>query len=150
MDDLISRQATIDAMNEVYCHIEMIKKRPVNKTKQAVYLDMIGAVKSVPYVQPDLSEYSDNLWRNAYERGKRDARSDFDMTEKIDKAYDDGYEQGYLQGKADYERKTGKWIKGANHGLGVYTLTCDKCGYVDVSSNVINYCPNCGAKMEGE
>jgi rubrerythrin len=51
---------------------------------------------------------------------------------------------------AQPERKSGKWIKGANHGLGVYTLTCDKCGYVDVSSNVINYCPNCGAKMEGE
>ena len=56
----------------------------------------------------------------------------------------------YTMPSAQPERKRGKWIKGANHGLGVYTLTCDKCGYVDVSSNVINYCPNCGAKMEGE
>lgn len=46
--DLISKQLVIDAMNEVYCHIEMIKKRPVNKTEQAMYLDMVGAVKSVP------------------------------------------------------------------------------------------------------
>jgi len=61
MDDLISRQATIDAMNEVYCHIEMIKKRPVNKTKQAVYLDMIGVVKSVPSAEPEIKpiEYRD-------------------------------------------------------------------------------------------
>jgi hypothetical protein len=54
MSDLISRQAAIDAMNEVYCHIEMVKKRPVNKTEQAVYLDMIGAVKSVPSAQPKI------------------------------------------------------------------------------------------------
>ena len=53
MDELISRQDAIDAMNEVYCHIEMIKKRPVNKTEQAMYLDMIGAVKSVPSAQPE-------------------------------------------------------------------------------------------------
>ena len=51
---------------------------------------------------------------------------------------------------AQPERKRGKWIKGANHGLGVYTLTCDKCGYVDVSSNVINYCPNCGSYNGGD
>ena len=49
--DLIYRQDAIDAMNEVYCHIEMIKKRPVNKIEQAMYLDMIGAVRSVPSAQ---------------------------------------------------------------------------------------------------
>ena len=27
-----------------------------------------------PPTQPDISEYSDKLWRNAYERGKRDAQ----------------------------------------------------------------------------
>ena len=61
MDDLISRQAAIDALNEVYCHIEMVKKRPVNKTEQAVYLDMIGAVKSVPSEEPEIKpiEYRD-------------------------------------------------------------------------------------------
>ena len=53
MSDLISRRSAIDAMNEVYCHIKMIKKRPVNKTEQAIYLDMIGAVKSVPSAPPE-------------------------------------------------------------------------------------------------
>ena len=51
MGEYISRQDAIDAINEVYCHIEMIKKRPVNKTEQAIYLDMIGAVKSLPSAQ---------------------------------------------------------------------------------------------------
>ena len=61
-EDAISRQAVLDAMNEVYCHIEMIKKRPVNKTEQAMYLDMIGAVKSVPSVtpQPKTGEWLEN------------------------------------------------------------------------------------------
>ena len=46
--------------------------------------------------------------------------------------------------------KKGKWIVGANHGLGVKTLTCSECGYVEVSSHILNFCPNCGARMEGE
>lgn len=67
MADLIERQAAIDAMNEVYCHIEMIKKRPVNKTEQAVYLDMIGAVKSVPSAQPEkCSDILDELKADDY------------------------------------------------------------------------------------
>lgn len=53
MSDLINRQEAIDAMNEVYCRIEMIKNRPVNKIEQAMYLDMIGAVRSVPSAQPE-------------------------------------------------------------------------------------------------
>ena len=69
MDDLISRKAAIYAMNEVYRHIKMIKKRPVNKTEQAMYLDMIGAVKSVPSVQPELIE------KAAYIRGFEQGRT---------------------------------------------------------------------------
>ena len=81
-NDLISRQDAIDALD---C---------INGTEEVL--------RSLPSAQPDLSEYSDKLWRNAYERGKRDAQSDFDITVKIDKAYDDGYEAGYLQGQHDW------------------------------------------------
>jgi hypothetical protein len=56
MDNLISRKAAIYVMNEVYRHIKIIKKRPVNKTEQAMYLDMIGAVKSLPSVQPEITD----------------------------------------------------------------------------------------------
>ncbi len=31
-------------------------------------------IKKISSAQPDLSEYSDKLWQNAYERGKRDAQ----------------------------------------------------------------------------
>jgi hypothetical protein len=67
MGDLINRRTAIDAMNEVYCHIEMVKKRPVNKTEQAVYLDMIGAVKSVPSAQPEIIRCKDCKWKQGAE-----------------------------------------------------------------------------------
>lgn len=51
-DDLISRQAMIEAMNEVYCHIEISKKRPVSKIERDIYFDMRKAVRSLPSVQP--------------------------------------------------------------------------------------------------
>lgn len=36
----------------------------------------------------------------------------------------------------------GKWIKNG------YSIRCSECGY-DMPFAVRNYCPNCGAKMEG-
>jgi len=83
------------------------------------------------------------------------AQPDFDMTEKIDKAHDDGYEQGYLQGKADYERKNGKWIpQDYNQRYGNISTTvyyypkCSVCGcsgdYTDA------FCKSCGADMRGD
>lgn len=46
------------------------------------------------------------------------------------------------------ERKTGKWIKFSNS----CTIRCNQCGQEMTSLCDIklpNYCPNCGAKMEG-
>ena len=48
------------------------------------------------------------------------------------------------------ERKTGRWIVGANHGLNVHTLTCDRCNHSEVSSSFPNFCSDCGAYMRGE
>ena len=53
MSDLISREMAIDAMEKVYCHIEMIKKRPVNKSEQALFLDLRGAIRTLPSAQPE-------------------------------------------------------------------------------------------------
>lgn len=36
-------------------------------------------IEELPSAQPDLSEYSDKLWRNAYERGKRDAQPEISV-----------------------------------------------------------------------
>ena len=51
--------------------------------------------------------------------------------------------QGFIKKHADVvERKTGKWLKSA------WSIRCSECGY-DMPFAVRNFCPNCGAKMEG-
>ena len=64
MSDLISRQAAIDAT-----WFEPSYTDPLN-----VLTEVRDRLKALPSAQPDLSEYSDKLWRNAYERGKADAK----------------------------------------------------------------------------
>jgi len=44
----------------------------------------VNALKKVPSAQPDLSEYSDKLWKAAYERGKADAQQGWiPVTERL-------------------------------------------------------------------
>ena len=53
------------------------------------------------------------------------------------------------------ERKTGKWKETDDGWDGIYYV-CSECGcpwtLIDGTpyDNGMNYCPNCGAKMEGE
>ena len=123
-NDMISREDAlscfrdwIDSHGDVHTADEMPEYQRIEQLQSA---------------QPDLSEYSDNLWRNAYERGKRDARS---------------------------ERKPGKWKKMTAEGmLGAWWYECSVCGVRPLRmrwtnmDELSNYCPNCGARMvkEGE
>ena len=66
-DDSISRQAAMDAVTKY-------------RTKYDLR-DLLADLEVMPSAQPDLSEYSDKLWRTAYERGKAE-----------------GYEQGRTDG----------------------------------------------------
>lgn len=45
--------------------------------------------------------------------------------------------------------RTGKWIE-FNHGWGLIFLKCPFCGEFQSKADNHNFCPNCGAKMEGE
>lgn len=69
MNDSISRQAaigTVKHMREV-CNTDDIND----------YYDlMLEAFNVLPPAQPDLSSYSDKLWRSAYERGKAEAQAE--------------------------------------------------------------------------
>lgn len=86
-----------------------------------------------PSAQPDMSEYSDRLWKAAYERGKREAQP---------------------------ERKKGKWSEAERQKSQIFY--CSVCGgrvyYPWIGSrkekrkNVCRYayCPYCNADMRGE
>ena len=109
-DDLISRQAVLDAV-----------------TKYCLKYDLRELLADIECLQTaDLSEYSDKLWKTAYERGKAEARP-----------------------------KKGKWIKHSiGHEHTPWGFDCSKCGeWLVVGEEIVkkyNYCPNCGADMRGE
>ena len=100
MDDLISRQAAIEAL-----------KRAEALTRAFGYHFVIDTIRELPSAQP--------------------------------------------------QRKTGRWIIKDNPGTGWYRVTCSECGE-DVTSTAPcigfypnakvtwDYCPNCGALMDGE
>ena len=53
------------------------------------------------------------------------------------------YEKGYQEGKADV-KKIGKWLINSD---GYYPY-CSQCKYEP--KEMTHYCPNCGAKMNGD
>ena len=107
--DCISRQAAIEAL-----------KRAEALTRAFGYHHVIETIRELPTA--DLSEYSDKLWKTAYERGKAEAHP-----------------------------KNGKWIDG-NEGKwnAVYCPKCSVCGtpFYGIETVRYHYCPNCGARME--
>lgn len=69
-DDLIRRQAALDVIFP-YCPDDdgTCSKNGDNLR------NLLDDIENLPPAQTDLSEYSDKLWRSAYERGKRDAQT---------------------------------------------------------------------------
>lgn len=48
------------------------------------------------------------------------------------------------------ERKTGKWeMKPDPYGFFEEIPVCSECGYTTEMRKTYNFCPNCGARMEG-
>lgn len=142
MSDLISRADAIDAMDKLWGDIKRTNKR-VAKGHEAVYLDMRGTIKTLPSADrptTDCTKFMEWLkaevldeenWElNAVANGEIICRK-FRKLGWLD--VEDGY---YVD-----TRPTGEWTDNHNG-----TFTCDQCGCKHSKSN---YCPNCGARMEG-
>lgn len=75
-EDTISRKEAIDAMEDVdWYHINsngQLVHGANSKEDEPLYKaeDVYKVLNDIPSAQPDLSEYSDKLWKAAYERGK--------------------------------------------------------------------------------
>lgn len=128
-EDLISKEKAYKVLTEYYHHKTEMQHKALREA-----LDM------VPSADIDLSDYSDRLWRKAYEQGKADAEA---------------------------EPKKGQWIPGKELSremlagqvvnIEYENYRCSACGipidrllyHVD-GSPFYKFCPNCGADMRGE
>lgn len=78
MDDTISRQEAIKAIEAYFGDL------PIKG-----HYDMLQLIKQLPSAQPDLSGYSDKLWKAAYERGKAETEPRWiPVTERLPKPYE--------------------------------------------------------------
>lgn len=119
MSDLISRQDAINALDG-----EFTVTGKDNAVVVTNYLNTVRKhLENLPSAQPDMSEYSDKLWKSAYERGKADAQPKRGKWERV-----------YPSRKKSYLRF-----------CSVCREQCWYCGTGDY-----RYCPNCGAEMKGE
>lgn len=50
--DLISRQAAIDALDEYFGRIGKLERRGLTKGERAISLDVVGAIRTLPSAQP--------------------------------------------------------------------------------------------------
>ena len=118
-DDCISRKAAIDALKK---KIDKSAKGEIGSFYNTIILSNIETLILLPSAQPDMSEYSDKLWKAAYERGKREAQP---------------------------MRKKGQWVPIDDFPHEVWK--CDCCGHIyeyeDDPDELPNFCPNCGADM---
>lgn len=125
MDDLISRQAAIDAVRELYIQSP--------KTNNDIVYDMAidqahDALVNLPSAQPEITEaqvkeYCEKRWLVVLT---------FDAFQRLK--------------SAQPGRNKGKWKVCGTFGD---FLKCSCCGYKKPwNEDVFNFCPNCGAEME--
>lgn len=110
MKDTIYREDAIKAVEE--CLKLLARPRYTVRT----------AIEAIPSVDVDISEYSDKLWRNAYERGKADRP------------------QGeWIDAEIPLESGGSMPIQVCNLCKTFYPLAYTGGGH--------RFCPNCGARM---
>ena len=119
MDDLISREVAIDGLDAHY-----VEHRNLNDWQEGwnAALDWVKYtyLDDLPSAQPDLSSYSDKLWRAAYERGKAEARM------------------------------RGRWIESDTDGFVCSVCRNGyKTQPTIMGKPMFEFCPCCGAKMDG-
>ena len=106
-EEFISRKAAIDALHTWF-------RDGFDEDKWWNSTHVLAAIESLPSAQPDLSEYSDKLWKAAYERGRAEAQADIVRCKDCVYAADDDYHHcsyvTWWNGENDFcshaERKT--------------------------------------------
>ena len=152
MDDLISRQAAIDALE---AKKDKSAKGDIGCFYNTIIQNNIDALKGLPSAQPEINTDGDTISRQDAICAVSDAcfelRGVFGRCEDALKALP----------SAQPERKTGRWIYGEDDVAMCDGYHCSECGFFvpwDYKRKSIdfikdyNFCPNCESPMvkEGE
>lgn len=130
MNDLISRQAAIDALCKTGC----------GSGHCGVSCDDVKAIEQLPSVQPDLQEYP--VWFCIGETLVDVSKMHITAEEGIEKI------RSYLVRMKKPERKVATWKRIDYKPCG-HDYECSSCGWKNDMKT--HFCPNCGARMaEGE
>lgn len=131
MDDLISRQAAIDALIKLGDHWN-----GHDEVKRGIH-HSVGVIEDMPPVQPE-----QDCEKCVFRPFKQ-----FQPEPQCDEC---AYREEARQTIAKYQRKKGKWIKADETPYirkHYHTVCCSECHRQ--GSERWNYCPNCGADMRG-
>lgn len=125
MDDMVSRQTAIDAVCMEWCNVKHQDcKHPFDVEKDDYYWcdgceTALRTLPDLPSAQQDCTECED------YDTERHSCPKYCDVIRKTVE-------------EAKQER-TGRWIDD----------NCSECGQYVYHGDVRNFCPNCGARMEG-
>ena len=129
MEDLIRRSDAI----EVICEIVPIREDAI---------EIADAIRAIPSADTDISEYSDKLWKNAYERGKAD-RPQGEWVPISEVTSNLGHKCSNCGEKAE---------KIVTRSVLVDNYYCNKAEPITEYTHkeqLSKFCPNCGARMKG-
>ena len=147
MDDLISRQAAIDAL-DVLCQEHRYKipgKRETYSQYNEAWQDALdraeGAIFNLPSAQP---EYKMDEWCHDCKEYDQERHCCPRFNRVIREAVKE----------IQPMRKKGKWIDDGLYGDNFphHAWLCSECGegVIEIDIPWYNFCPNCGADMRGD
>ena len=128
-NDLISRSTLKEAIRK---RLSISSLKYLTEQEKVI----VDEIDNAPTVDTDLSEYSDKLWKEAYERGHK-------------RGHKEGYEQAILDGKTNFSRPQGKWI--FSGGNSYYCSLCKRSISTTLTrpTELFPFC-HCGADMSEE
>ena len=149
MNDVISRQAVFDIVDDLRGEMTV-----------EGYWSVVERVKALPSAQPETHDkrtktHSCDCISRQAAMEEISKQQTYKMFEGEDTLYLDANDVGSVLASlpsAQPERKTGRWIpqkdKWGDYVTTVDGYVCSECNNFDCMEE--NYCPNCGARMEGE
>ena len=170
MDDSISRQAAIDAIEDYLDEYSGLDEEGYHGEKWCAMAEAKMVIENLPPAQPEPSDAVYRLYKRAYEAGQRNAQPEphYDEWCTDCKEYDKERRRCPRWNKviretlkdAQPERKKGKWIeRNPQNSDKCRLIECNQCGFSHiVGFNVPyehwienrNFCERCGADMRGE